>query len=218
MKTVPAEVGYRLWAATYDASDSAIVALEARHLAPRLAALGAARVIDIGCGTGRWMGIAADITGVDVSAAMLREAGQKPGMRGKLVRADARCLPFRDVSTDVVLSTLTIGHAAPVAKTLAELARIARPGGRVIVTDFHPEALRRGWSRTFRAGADVFEIESRPYSFDELHAGNLHREEFAELCFDEPERPIFERAGKPNLFEQVRGLPAIWMAIYRRTA
>jgi ubiquinone/menaquinone biosynthesis C-methylase UbiE len=216
-RTVSPEEGYRRWAATFDASDSAIVALEARHLTPRLTDLGGARVIDIGCGTGRWMGIATDISGVDASAEMLHEAAKKPGVWGRLVLADARCLPFRDASADAVLSTLTIGHVPPVAETLAELARIARPGGLVIVTDFHPEALRRGWSRTFRAGAEVYEIESRPYSLDELHADNLRREEFAELCFDEPERPIFERSGKSNLFEQVRGLPAIWMAIYRRT-
>jgi ubiquinone/menaquinone biosynthesis C-methylase UbiE len=225
MTIVSAEEGYRRWAPTFDESDSAIVALEARHLAPRLARFAGARTIDVGCGTGRWGGLSSPrrtpwsaYAGVDLSAEMLCIAARKPGFSGKLVRADACRLPFRDACTDVVLSTLTIGHAQSVAQTLVEFARVARPGGHVIVTDFHPDALRRGWKRTFLDGASVCEIETQPYSLDTLHAPGLAREEFAEFGFDEPERPVFERAGKLDLFEQVRGLPAIWIAIFRRLA
>jgi hypothetical protein len=37
-----------------------------------------------------------------------------------------------------------------------------------------------------------------------------------EPCFDEPERPYFERAGRPDLFEQARGLPAVLIARWTR--
>jgi hypothetical protein len=54
MKVVSPQEGYRLWAESFDTSGSAILALESRHLAPWIAAL-RGRVIDVGCGTGRWM-------------------------------------------------------------------------------------------------------------------------------------------------------------------
>ncbi len=217
MRVVSATEGYRLWAESFDASGSPIVALEARHLSPWLADLAGLRVIDVGCGTGRWMKFAttrgAKVIGTDITREMLREAERKSRA---LVEADGRRLPFRDACADVVLCTLTIGHMQPVAHALRELARVARPGGRVIVTDFHPEALRRGWKRTFSNAGETCEIETSPYSLDELSCPPLQLEEFRELGFDEPERQLFDAAGKSALFETARGVPAIWIAQFRR--
>jgi ubiquinone/menaquinone biosynthesis C-methylase UbiE len=217
MRVVSAEEGYRLWAESFDASRSPIVALESRHLAPWLSDLSGLRVIDVGCGTGRWMKFAAErgarVFGADSTREMLREVARKSGA---LVEADGRRLPFREACADVVLCTLTIGHMQPIAGALGELARIARPGGRVIVSDFHPEALRRGWKRTFSNAGETCEIETSAYSLDELSCSLLQLEEFRELSFDEPERQLFDDAGKPALFEKARGVPAIWIARFRR--
>jgi SAM-dependent methyltransferase len=217
MRVVSAEEGYRLWAESFDASGSPIVALEARHLAPWLADLAGLRVIDVGCGTGRWMKFAtargAQAIGTDITREMLRKAAHT---NRALVEADGRRLPFRDACADMVLCTLTIGHMRPVGDALRELGRIARPGGHVIVTDFHPEALRRGWKRTFSNAGETCEIETSPYSLDELSCSLLELEQFRELSFDEPERHLFTAAGKPTLFDQGRGMPAIWIAQFRR--
>jgi hypothetical protein len=104
----------------------------------------------------------------------------------------------------------------PVGAALGELARITRPGGIVIVTDFHPDALRLGWKRTFSCDGETCEIETAPYELSEASHRDLQLEEFREPCFDEPERSLFEAAGKSALFDEVRGVPAIWMARFRR--
>ena len=68
------------------------------------------------------------VVGVDLSEAELQLA-EKRGA-GPLVRADARVLPFRDGSVDVVTSALGLVVVQPLATVLAEVARVLRPGGR----------------------------------------------------------------------------------------
>jgi SAM-dependent methyltransferase len=67
------------------------------------------------------------VVGVDLSTEELQLA-QKRGA-GPLVRADARVLPFRDGSVDVVTSALGLVVVQPLATVLAEVARVLRPGG-----------------------------------------------------------------------------------------
>jgi ubiquinone/menaquinone biosynthesis C-methylase UbiE len=67
------------------------------------------------------------VVGVDLSAEELRLA-QRRGA-GPLVQADARVLPFRDGSVDVVTSALGLVVVRPLATVLAEVTRVLRPGG-----------------------------------------------------------------------------------------
>lgn len=215
---------YRLWAETWESDPSAIVALESRWTAPWLADLRGKRVCDIACGAGRWMMHAqaqeASVFGTDFCREMLLQASRKPGVAGHLILADSSCLPFADACSDVALCALSLGHIPAIESAMAELARIVRSGGRLIVTDFHPDACRHGWKRTFRSGGQSFEIETYPYTkeclIDCAQNGGLVLEDLLEPCFDEPEREIFCRAGRPDLFEQVRGIPAVLIARWRR--
>jgi len=211
---------YRYWAESFD-EGTPILALESRHLAPVLFdALPGKRFLDIGCGTGRWLRWAvergAHAMGADLSSEMLGVAAQKPGLVGRLVQADGVAAPFRDACADVVLCALVIGHMRPISPAMAELARVAAPGGRVIVTDFHPDALRRGWKRTFRSGPDTLEMESDPYAVVELTHPDLELEEFRELPFGDEERHFFEAAGKGAWFDEMREQAAILIASYRK--
>jgi malonyl-CoA O-methyltransferase len=61
------------------------------------------------------------------------------------------CLPFRNATVDVVVSGLALGHARELERCMREIARVLRPGGTLLYSDFHPEALRRGLRRAFRA-------------------------------------------------------------------
>jgi len=215
---------YRLWAPCWEADPSAIVALESRFLTPWLTELNGTLLVDLSCGTGRWLAFAqsggATVFGLDLCREMLIEAQKKPGLAGKLAQADTRRLPLPDGCADVVLCALALGHMSPLESAIDELARILRPGAKLFITDFHPEALDRGWKRSFRSGGQSFEIETSPYTTQGLtecaaHAG-LALEEMVEPGFGEPEREIFERAGKGQLFEQVRDVPAVLVARWTR--
>jgi malonyl-CoA O-methyltransferase len=215
---------YRLWSQTWETDKSAIVALESRWLAPWLSGLRGKVFVDLSCGVGRWLIHAqaqdATVFGTDLCPEMLREAQKKPTLVRRLALADTRRLPLRDGSADVALCALSLGHMAPMESALTELARIVCHGGSLIVTDFHPAALRHGWKRTFRNNGQLYEVESYPYTKEQLldcaHRAGLVLQEFVEPCFDEPEREIFRQANKQDIFEQVRSIPAVLLARWMR--
>jgi malonyl-CoA O-methyltransferase len=196
------------------------VALEQRYLSPLLTNLKGKGVLDIACGTGRWMqrthGQSAKVFGCDFSAEMIATAAQKLGLAGRLALADARKLPFASSWADVTLCALALGHISTPRDVIAELARVTRQGGQVILTDFHPEAVRRGWKRTFSKNGETYEIENHDYSVGELADPLLEIDHVADLYFDEPEREIFRQAGKESAFDEARRIPAVLFIRWRR--
>jgi len=72
---------------------------------------------------------------VDFSIRALREARAKLGDRGLYLLGDLTCLPLADGSVDAAISLHTIYHIPPGQQTTAvdELARVTRPGGRVVI-------------------------------------------------------------------------------------
>ena len=222
---LPPKAGYDLWARSWDRDPSPIVALEERTIAPWLADLRRKIFIEASCGTGRWLGHAAggggQVTGFDLSPAMLAEAAAKPGLPGRVALADSRALPAENGCADIVLCALALGHMPPAETTVAELARVVAPGGTLIVTDFHPEASRAGWKRTFRGGREVYEVENHPYSIAAvcrvLAQTGFRLRELSEPCFGESERDVFPRAGRGDLFEAACGRPAIFAAVFERS-
>lgn len=78
---------------------------------------------------------ATTVVGMDVSEAMLRGVAGHAGLRR--LAADARGLPFRDACFDLVVSNSTLDHFASLdglAQALAEIARVLRPGGELLLT------------------------------------------------------------------------------------
>ena len=104
-------------------------------------------VLDLGCGTGT-LAIqvkervpAAKVFGLDGDAAMLSRARAKARYQGVSVRFDEGLswnLPYATASLDVVLSTLFFHHLDQVgrSRTLAEVVRVLRPGGRLYAADW----------------------------------------------------------------------------------
>ncbi len=216
MTSVSAVEGYQLWAETWDATPSPIMALEHRALLPWIEALAPCRAIDVGCGTGRWTARLSAI-GVDASPAMLAVAAQK-GLRGRLAVGDAAALPVAGGSADLVLCALTFGHIRDQAAAMREFARVLRPGGNLILSDFHPAAAAQGWRRTFRCAGKVYELENHPYTVTELRemARGLALDDVVEESIGEPERELFHRAGRPELFEAACATPAVLLTRWVR--
>ncbi|MBI3696651.1 MAG: methyltransferase domain-containing protein [Acidobacteria bacterium] len=218
MKVSPLE-GHRLWAPSYDADLNPLVALEHRALAPLLDALRGQAFLDVACGTGRWLEATPGV-GIDLCREMLLRAQSKPEVAGRVAQADMRRLPFRDRCTDVALCAFSLAYVEPLERVMVELARVIRPGGQLIASDLHPEGYRRGWTRSFRSGPEVYEIEHHPYSAAEWMAAargaGLQLEQLLEPCFGEPERPIFRAAGREPAWDEVAGVPAVLIARWRR--
>jgi 2-polyprenyl-6-hydroxyphenyl methylase/3-demethylubiquinone-9 3-methyltransferase len=98
--------------------------------------LGGALVLDAGCGYGPFSEAAARrgaaVVSVDIGTRLVRRASARAGSRG--VVADACSLAFRSGSFDVVVSSEMIEHTPDPERAVAELARVLRSGGLLVVT------------------------------------------------------------------------------------
>ncbi|MEO5826307.1 MAG: methyltransferase domain-containing protein [Gemmatimonadales bacterium] len=99
-------------------------------------------VLDVGAGTGmlldrlREKHPTAHLFGADFSRGMLAVARNRLGRGALLVAGDAVFLPFGTASFDVVVSSSSLHYWADPARGFRELARMLRPGGYLVVTDW----------------------------------------------------------------------------------
>lgn len=216
--------GHVLWAASYEETPNALLALEERTLGPLLPDLRGKSVLDLACGTGRWLerlsarGASAG-AGLDFCAPMLERAGARPAMGGRLVLGDCLAMPFRPAVADLAICSFAVAYLFDLARFVGELARVLRRGAQLFVSDFHPSAHARGWHRTFRSGGSVIGITSSRYSIEEACRAFVDQgfelQQLLEPGFGEPEGQIFRSADKGDLFDAVCGVPAIWVAQFR---
>jgi SAM-dependent methyltransferase len=109
-----------------------------RRLVPR------GSVLDVGCGTGllaeRLSAAGYRVVGIDPSEGMLAVMRDRsPGVEA--VKGSGDDLPFEHDRFDLVVTVATLHHIAAadrVGATLAEMVRVCRPGGRVVVWDHNP--------------------------------------------------------------------------------
>ncbi len=214
--------GYPIWSAVYDEAPNALLALEMRALSGRIGDVNGHRILDAGSGTGRWMNWAqsrgAHVFGIDACREMVLKAERKPKLSGRSALADIRSIPLKDNAVDLALCSFTIGYLPSPLTVFRELARVSP---RVIVSDLHPDAVRAGWSRSFRAGNQLYELVH--YQAFEGVNSTIAREAPAllpewrmEASFDEPERQIFQRAGKEHTFDEARLVSAVLITLWRR--
>jgi SAM-dependent methyltransferase len=214
--------GHRIWSASYDDEPNPLLALDTRVLSERLGDLGGLRMIDVACGTGRWIMQArgASVVGIDSSWEMLAVAARKPGLAGRVTLGDAGWLPFGSGVADIALCSMAMNYFASMPEALAEMARVVRGGGRVVVSDLHPDAIAAGWKRSFRSAGSSYEIEHQSFDVHELGAAvdqcSLAPLWHCEPSFGAPERAIFQRAGKQSRFGEVSAYPALHIACWTK--
>jgi ubiquinone/menaquinone biosynthesis C-methylase UbiE len=216
--------GYERWAPTYDQAPNPLLNLEARKVATLLPNLSGKRVLDLACGTGRWLERisaqgADSAIGVDLSAAMLRVAEKKPAIGGRLAQADCLNLPFRSAVFDLVVCSFAVGHIPDLGAMVRELARVTKRGADVFVSDLHPEAYARGWRTGFRDSRSAVQIEMSPRTAEEIirafYAEGFECLTHVPLCLGKPERRIFAQAGKSHLFTPACQVPAVLVCHFR---
>lgn len=223
-------VGYEEWAGIYDGPNP-MIETEERVVHPILRDLGGADVLalDAACGTGRQAAflheLGCTVVGLDQSEPMLEVAREKLPMV-TFEAGDLEHLPFDDGSFDLAVVSLALCHLADPGDAVAELARVLRPGGALVITDPHPfgavvggQAFYGGmsptrsmtwvrnnyhsastWLRAFRAsGLSVEECIEEPFSDEQIASSPAHL------------------VAPATTHAALTGLASVWVWVLRRT-
>jgi ubiquinone/menaquinone biosynthesis C-methylase UbiE len=123
--------------------------------------LAAQRILEVGCGTGRWLHDlkpASDhLYGLDLSIGMLERARSRDGAL-RLVRGQAGRLPFPPAAFDLVYCVNAIHHFDAQREFVSEAQRLLRPGGALAVLGMDPHGRRDSWY-VYGFFADTYETD-----------------------------------------------------------
>jgi len=174
--------GYDAFAASYDHVDNSLIETEEPPMRGLLDTLPVGRVLDAACGTGRYTAYLAElghtVSGMDVSAGMLRVAAQKTS-DASFAGGDLNALPVATDSHDAAVCSLALTHLPDLGRAVGELARVVRPGGDVVTSDIHPLAAATG------AHVVVMTDEGRVALVrNHFHSFSRYLEAFAEHTLD----------------------------------
>jgi SAM-dependent methyltransferase len=164
-------------------------------------------VLDVGCGTGRALAALRDavgpdctVIGLDLTSQMLAVAAPRAAAtHATLLLGDARKLPLATASLDVVFAAGLMTHLPDTHTGLRELARITRPGGKLVL--FHPSgraALAARHGRTLRADEPLAETRLR----DAAHAAGWHID-----TYDDPPHRFYATATRRSPHTTARTHP-----------
>lgn len=123
----------------YDWATTALLPRMYRRVAADVTASAApgTRVLEVGAGTGalaaRLAGHGITVTATDLDPDMVTRARKRLGPQADVRAADVADLPFEDGTFDLVLATLTVHHWPDILAASAEIARVLRPGGQILV-------------------------------------------------------------------------------------
>ncbi|MFI5125165.1 MAG: methyltransferase domain-containing protein [Chitinophagales bacterium] len=220
-ETEPAEA-YDQWSSAYDSQpDNLMLAMDEQVTTSLLEGmlLQSKIIADIGCGTGRhWeklkKGDPKRILGFDVSSGMLTKLREKYPEAETYLLKDQHLPGLEDNSCDLVISTLTIAHIRNFKEALKEWSRVLKPGGHLLITDYHPVALDRGARRTFRYQHHTVAIRNYIHPIEKISktAGQLGllRLRFIERKIDETVKPFYEKQQALAVYEKFYGTPIIY--------
>ena len=145
------------WAALQVSLDAMLANCTA-ELKARAGSVSALRMLDVGCGTGEtctiWLDGGAEVTGVDVSAAMLAVAARRTGGKATLVQADASVW-MGDAPFDLAVSQFGLMFFSDPDAAFATIAANIRPGGRLLFTCWRAAAENQWVSTPMAAIQDL---------------------------------------------------------------
>jgi ubiquinone/menaquinone biosynthesis C-methylase UbiE len=216
------EEAYDLWSCGYDSQpDNLMLALDEEIFSDLIKDVWMKEkiLVDIGCGTGRhWNKIIdkepKNLTGYDVSEGMLAVLHKKiPEATTYKLKGN-----FLSESTtgscDVIISTLAIAHIENIEEAFNEWDRVLKPGGEIIITDYHPAALSKGGNRTFKHAGELIAVKNHIHSVSTVRktAAQLHWQviRFIEKKIDPSMIPYYKKQNALAVFEQFQGVPIIY--------
>lgn len=214
-KPLSVEAAYSLWAPNYEV-ENPITTLDEEAVAALSPDPRGLRMLDVGCGTGRRLpssnvpGIA---VGVDLVPAMLAQGKrQHPGRR--LAAANALRLPVANGAFELLWCRLMIGHIQNLDAAYAEFARVLAPRASFVITDFHPEAHQRGWSRSFTdADGESHEVIHYLHTLEDHQRAassiGLKVEQVYEGRVGDSVKQFYTATNKLEAYEQSLGFPVV---------
>jgi len=179
---------YRAWSKEYDSYPNPLIELEQEVVPDMAGDVGGKRILDIGCGTGRYSAQFAQggaaVTGVDFSRHMLKIAQKKTPCL-QLIQADLKQLPFTG-GFDLILCSLVLSHIENLFAAISEIARVVSPGGTIIISDLRTDFWLKK-NKTIRIFKN-FSTNAYKHTISNYHTAfrinNLRLKKFKKLVFN----------------------------------
>jgi malonyl-CoA O-methyltransferase len=174
-KKVEVIEGYNKWACIYDRNPNPLIAIEEGPTLELIGDVKGKRVLDIGCGTGRYcLHLAkkgAKVVGIDSSPKMLEYAQRKitPDCQFELHLGTIEDVKFPNRYFDTVVSALTLGHIPELEPVAQEISRVIKPKGKLVISDFHPlwPASGHDYTEFIDETGQEYRIPEYTHSFEE---------------------------------------------------
>ena len=174
-KRVEVVDGYNHWASSYDCQDNPLIILEEPVTLELIGQVQGKRVLDLGCGTGRYCALLADrealVIGIDCSKKMMEQAKKNVSARSRieLHHGTIDRVDFPDQDFDLVVSALTLNHMPALEPTLREAVRVLKDSGMLIISDIHPfwPVSGHDYVEFFDETGQEYRIPEFPHLFEE---------------------------------------------------
>jgi ubiquinone/menaquinone biosynthesis C-methylase UbiE len=177
-------------------------------------------VLDVGAGSGIATQLLAEagakVTAIDLTDWAVETTRRRLdafGLEGDVRQADAEQLPFAEASFDLVFSWGVIHHSSDMDRALAELVRVCRPGGQIVLMVYHRRSL---FFAVYRAFQRFLPLARRlGLHFEGARAGETEGLIARHFTVDEL-REKLERAGLTNVWIRPYGQDAELLPLPRR--
>lgn len=211
---------YERWAPLYPpVAHNPLMRIEQRSMLEVWPNMEGRRVLDLACGSGRYSKLlleanAAQVVALDFCVPMLQQVAAADRVQASMMQ-----LPFQPEVFDAVVSGLAVGHATDIRQWMREVARVLRPTGSLVYSDFHSEAIRVGMTRSFKDAANVtvtvphqvYDIASQQ---EAMSAAGLTIETFQELRVGMELTETFP--GSEKLYRDWYGVPLVLVVRARK--
>jgi ubiquinone/menaquinone biosynthesis C-methylase UbiE len=211
---------YERWARVYPpVAHNPLMRGEQAAMLELLPAVAGSRVLDLACGSGRYSRLlleanAGQVVALDFCIPMLQQVASASRVCGSMMQ-----LPFQANSFDCVISGLALGHATDIYPWMCEIARVLRPGGCLLYSDFHPQAARAGMTRSFKDDADeTWTVPHRAYDLEcqqqAVAAAGLTIQALSQIRVGVELTEAF--AGSDSIYRDWHGLPLVLVVQARK--